>query len=114
MYREKSKGKFEQFSYGYSRFCYDGNNLVYEINKQDLDSLYKIVNNKVLFHEELSCDFSNDIAIHIEDKYTFCFAQDGDPYIYLEEKNKYMKLSEEEYSDMVTILKKYGFEFPCI
>ena len=113
-YRDKSKMKVERFSYGNSRFCYNGKDLVYSIKKQDLDGLYKILNRKVLFYEGLSCGFSNDIAICIDGKYTFCFAQDGDPYVYLKEENKYIKLSNKEYGEMVTILKKYGFIFPCI
>lgn len=112
--KEKNRVSFDKFSYGESKFCYEDSNQIYEIKKQDLDSLYTILNGKEMFYEELSCGFSENIAVCIDDKYTFCFAQDGDSYVYLKEKNKYMKLSKKDYENMVEILKKYNFVFPCI
>ena len=98
--KEKNRVSFDKFSYGESKFCYEDSNQIHEIKKQDLDSLYTILNGKEMFYEELSCGFSENIAICIDGKYTFCFAQDGDSYVYLKEENKLIILASHNREDI--------------
>ena len=113
IYWSKNKMDFEKFTSGKTLFICSDEKKEHEITKEDLKSLYQLLNKKILFSENLSCGFSEKASIKINKTYTFYFAQDGCSYIYLKEKDKYLKLSEADYKKMINILKNYDFSFPC-
>lgn len=64
--------------------------------------------------DELSCGFSEDIAVVIDNSKTFCVACDTCPIVYWKEKKRYIKITEGEKIQLYNIFEKYGGKFPCV
>ncbi|MBE6665408.1 MAG: hypothetical protein E7603_04170 [Ruminococcaceae bacterium] len=94
------------------RFIHGDKNIETEMSAEDLSVVTEILNGKVLYSENLSCGFSKDIAVVIDNQ-TFCLACDDCATIYLLEEDKYFNISEEENAKLKQMLTLYGFDFPC-
>ena len=104
----------DSFTSGEATFIYGSNNSISKISKEDLETIKNIIGNKALYSDNPSCGFSTDVSLKFNDEKTFCIAMDGCPTLLYKEENKYLNLNEEEYEELVDILKKYGISFPCV
>jgi len=95
-------------------FQYDNVDVSQSLNNDELDLLKGIFDGKMLFHENFSCGFSETISIKFNGAQTFCIARDTCPIVYWKEKNKYIRLSEDEKLRLYHLLEQYGFFFPCV
>lgn len=99
---------------GKAIFRYEEKNIVQTISANDLTKLYVLFEGKRLYSDDLSCGFSENIAIVINESEQFYFACDSCPIVYWKNKNKFFKLSASEYDELMEILRGYGFVFPCV
>ena len=99
---------------GVAIFKYDNHNISELISADDFSSICDLFNGKKLYSDNLSCGFSNDVSICINETESFCFAHDSCPVVYWKNKNKFFRLSQSEYDILTDILNKYGFIFPCL
>ena len=106
--------KIPDISSGKSIFIHNGSKIIDNISNSDLVVIQKILNNKLLFNDNLACGFDEEACIIIDNNLTLCFGRDGCPFIYVKEKNKYLHLSQKQYSELKILLGRYGFYFPCI
>ena len=81
---------------------------------KDLETLKEIFDDKILFKDDSSCGFSEDISVRFNQSQTFCIARDTCPIVYWLEEDRYIRLTEEEKLLLYDLLEPYGFEFPCI
>lgn len=95
-------------------FIYEGVSSVSRLNEEDVELLRTLFNGKFTYKDNPSCGFSENISVTLDNRYTFCIAQDTCPIIYWKEKDRYIKLSEKEITQLHELLGKYGFYFPCL
>ncbi len=95
-------------------FQYENIDEISQLSDKDMESVKTIFNGKKLYKDNLSCGFSETVSIKFDDELTFCIAKDTCPIIYLKEKNEYIKLTENEKTQLYNLLKPYGFNFPCV
>ncbi len=81
------------------------------LNQEESDTLKEILNNKLLFMENLYCGFSEDKSIKFGDL-IFCIAHDSCNVIKV--GKMYFNISEEEREIINQIFKNHGGRFPCI
>lgn len=84
------------------------------LSSQDQSLIVDLFENKVLYKDDPSCGFTEDVSVQFNKTEIFCIANDTCPIIYWKNKDRYFRISESEYSMLVDILEKYGFYFPCI
>ena len=89
-------------------------NQSYELHDKEIEEIKSIFDGKKLSADNLSCGFSEDVSIILDNKMTLCIAQDTCAIVFYKEENKYIMLSESEKTQLYNILKPYGFYFPCI
>ncbi len=99
---------------GTAVFKYGENNTEKKLSKNDLKKLTELFDGKVLYSDDPSCGFTENVAIVFNEKDCFCIANDTCPIIYWKNKDKYFKLLDKEYSELTYILYEYGFTFPCV
>lgn len=95
-------------------FQYENTDEISQLSDKDMESVKTIFNGKKLYKDNLSCGFSETVSIKFDDELTFCIAKDTCPIIYWKEKNEYIKLTENEKTQLYNLLKPYGFNFPCV
>lgn len=88
--------------------------ICHELPKEKTMLIKKTFNRKIVYKENHSCGFSENVSVKFKNSQTFCFARDGCPIIFWKEKNKYFKVSEEEILLLHDLLEEYGFYFPCV
>ena len=97
------------------RFFYNESRISKELSKEDFDKVCDLFNGKFLLSDSPSCVFSEDVSIRFNDgDQVFCTACDGCPKIYWKNKDKYFDLSDNESSELKSILSGYGVHFPCV
>ena len=84
------------------------------LSDQDMHIICDIFSGKILYRDNPSCGFGEDAAIKFNDEQTFCIACDTCPVVYWKEKNKYIRLKEDEKTQLYNLLEPYGFRFPCV
>lgn len=82
--------------------------------ESELTTIYDIFNGKVLYRDNPSCGFSDEIAIVVNGGQTFCLPSDSCTIIYWKEKGKYFHISEEEMEQLHEIFEQYGAKFSCV
>lgn len=102
----------------------ENGNLVYVTDSQcintsltaeDFNMIIKIFDHKILYTDNPSCGFSENIAIFMNgDQHIFCVARDGCPIIYWKDQGMYFRLTKEEHNMLIDLLKNYSFIIPCI
>lgn len=95
-------------------FIYGDNNINESLSQNDLNFLIDLFDNKIMYRDDPSCGFSKNVSILFNDSEYFCFACDTCPVVYWESRNKYFRLSDLEYKELVEMLSEYGVFFPCI
>lgn len=96
-------------------FKYVDKNILTDLSEKDLNTIKDIFNNKKLWKGNLSCGFTEDVAILLNDgSQVYCIACDTCPFIYYKNKDKYFTLTDEENTIIRNLLEKYGFHFPCV
>ena len=98
---------------GEARYIYGEKNNIKQIKQKDVENIIKILNGKIMYKDNPSCGFSENIAVIFNKTDTFCFARDTCPIVYWKEKGKYITLTYKEQKQLYDILKTYGFQFPC-
>lgn len=95
-------------------FVYDDINSKNLLNDKELKELKTIFDGKIMYSDNPSCGFTEDISVKFNNNQTFCIARDNCPIVYWKEKNKYIRLSEKEKTKLYDLLSPYGFFFPCV
>lgn len=95
-------------------FIYGDKNTSHCLTNEELTLVKHLFNDKRLYKDNLSCGFSEDISIKFNKNQTFCLARDTCPVVYWIERDRYIKLTEEEQILLYHLLEKYGFLFPCV
>lgn len=95
-------------------FQYGNTNAINQLSDREVASVKTIFNGKKLYKDNLSCGFSEAVSIKFDDEHTFCIARDTCPIVYWEEKNRYIRLTEDEKTQLYNLLEPYGFIFPCV
>ena len=95
-------------------FQYGNTDTINQLSNNEMESVKTILNGKKLYKDNLSCGFSEAVSIKFDDEHTFCIARDTCPIIYWKEKNRYIRLMENEKTQLYNILEPYGFIFPCV
>ncbi len=104
----------EPFETGVAIYRYDKQNIEIPLSPNDLSVVSKMFIGKKTFKDNLSCGFSENISIKVDDSKTFCIACDSCPKIYWKEKDCYFSLTNSEIKELHTMLEQYGFVFPCV
>ncbi len=99
---------------GAVRFEYGDASVNSSLSSEDLSKIKAIINNHVIKTDSPSCGFTEKVSILLDDKYSFCIANDTCPIIYFHNKDKYLYLSDSENTQLRDILETYGFVFPCV
>lgn len=110
----KNTINIESVNVGEAIFKYAGNNISHTLSHQELIVIENIFNGKMLYKDNPSCGFTENVCVRFNGSQTFCFACDTCPIIYWKEGNKYFKISEEEKQQLYELLGEYGFHFPCV
>ncbi len=95
-------------------FQYGNTNAINQLSDREVASVKTIFNGKKLYKDNLSYGFSEAVSIKFDDEHTFCIARDTCPIVYWEEKNRYIRLTEDEKTQLYNLLEPYGFIFPCV
>lgn len=95
-------------------FIYGDTNVLTQLNDKELELIKALLNSKRMYKDNLSCGFSEDASIRFNKSQTFCIACDTCPIIYWKEKDRYIKLTEDEKSQLYNLLEAYGCFFPCV
>lgn len=95
-------------------FQYGSTDAINQLSNNEMESVKTILNGKKLYKDNLSCGFSEAVSIKFDDEHTFCIARDTCPIMYWKEKNRYIRLTENEKTQLYNILEPYGFIFPCV
>ncbi len=95
------------------RYVYGGKDITVELSPEDTEIIKDIINWKTVNRIEPICGFDEDISVKIGSQ-TFCVACDMCGVLCINDGNRFIYLSDEENDIIRDILKKYGFEFPCI
>lgn len=96
-------------------FKYAESDVCEQLDVEDSTQIAKLFHGKMLFDDYPACGFSRSVAVQFSGgTQIFQIARDGCGLIYLENADKYFKLSTQETEILHHILEKYGFSFPCI
>ena len=95
-------------------FQYRDTDAINQLSDKEVGSVKTIFNEKKLYKDNLSCGFSEAVSIKFDDEQTFCIARDTCPIVYWKEKNRYVRLTEDEKVQLYNLLEPYGFIFPCV
>ena len=95
-------------------FQYGDTEALNQLNDRELEAVKAIFDGKKLYKDNPSCGFSEAVSIKFDDERTFCIARDTCPIIYWEEKNRYIRLTENEKNQLYNLLEPYSFIFPCV
>lgn len=99
---------------GRAVFKYANTDISQQLSDEDCEKIINIFDNKIMYNDEPSCGFDENISIIFNNSQTFCIACDTCPVIYWKEKDKYFRISEDKKNQLYSILNNYGFIFPCI
>lgn len=94
-------------------FIYENTDALHQLNDEELELLKAVFDDKRMYKDNPSCGFSEDISVKFNKEQTFCIARDTCPIVYWKEKDRYIKLSEEEKTQLYDLLEPYGVSFPC-
>lgn len=95
-------------------FQYGNADVMNQLSDREAESVKTIFNEKRLYKDNFSCGFSEAVSIKFDDEQTFCIARDTCPIVYWEERNRYIRLTEDEKTRLYNLLEPYGFVFPCV
>ena len=95
-------------------FLYGNTDTLHHLNDIEVESLKAIFNGKKMHKDNLSCGFGEAVSIKFDQEQTFCIARDTCPIVYWKEKNRYIRLSEYEKTQLYNLLEPYGFFFTCV
>lgn len=95
-------------------FQYGDTDAINQLSDKEVGSIKTIFNGKKLYKDNPSCGFSEAVSIKFDDEQTFCIARDTCPIVYWKEKNRYIRLTEDEKTQLYNLLEPYGFIFPCV
>ena len=95
-------------------FQYGNTDAINQLSNNEMESVKTILNGKKLYKDNFSCGFSEAVSIKFDDEHTFFIARDTCPIIYWKEKNRYVRLTEDEKAQLYDLLEPYGFIFPCV
>lgn len=84
------------------------------LSDEDLTAIKTIFDGKKPYNDIPSCGFSDKVAVILDGSEVFGIACDECPNIYYINKDKFFTLSDKENEILRSILKKYGFTFPCV
>lgn len=95
-------------------FEYETTDVSQSLTKDETEILKEIFADKKLYKDSPSCGFSENISVELDGSQTFCIACDTCPIIYLKEKDKCFRISENEKDRLYNLLRPYGAFFPCV
>jgi len=96
-------------------FRYGESNVDEMLSLSDLSSIKKMFSGKVVYKDMPACGFSESVSIQLNGgSQVFFVACDGCGLVYWKEADKYFRLYSFEKELLHSILKSYGFSFPCV
>ena len=95
------------------RFIYGDTNTMCRLDQSELEAIKAIFDGKKMEKDNPSCGFTEDVSVTFNKAQTFCIACDTCPIVYWKEKDRYIRLTEEEKTQLYHLLQTYGFFFPC-
>ena len=95
-------------------FQYGDIDAINQLSDKEMESIKTLLNGKKVYKDNLSCGFSEAVSIKFDDEQTFCIARDTCPILYWKEKNRFVRLTEDEKAQLYNLLEPYGFIFPCV
>lgn len=96
-------------------FNHGDQNVNQKLDFEDEKIIKDILNNKIISLDFPACGFDENKAILFNNgAKTFCVANDGDGFLYWKERDRCIVLSDEELTQLHSVLEKYGFVFPCV
>lgn len=95
------------------RFIYGDTNMTCRLDHSELEAIKAIFDGKKMYKDNPSCGFTEDVSVTFNEAQTFCIACDTCPIVYWKEKDRYIRLTEEEKTQLYHLLQTYGFFFPC-
>ena len=94
---------------GSVHFKDDNMDITKELNKEDLKTIKRIFNGKLLYPEHFYCGFTEDSSISLDDgDEIYYISFDTCPVVYDKKRNEYFNISEWENDTMRSLLRKYG------
>jgi len=87
------------------------------VEQPDLAKIVTLLNKRRLYKDNPSCGFATDISLTfiIEGKeFIVCPACDGCGIFKVHDTPYYFSVSEKDWEEIESILKKYGMAFPCV
>lgn len=95
-------------------FSYGNTDTLHHLSNIEVESLKAIFNGKKMYKDNLSCGFSEAVSIKFNKEQTFYIARDTCPIVYWKEENRYIKITEDEKTQLYNLLEPHGFFFPCV
>lgn len=90
---------------------YQAINIHQKLNKNDLSTIKKILNNKETYWDKPMSVFDENICLRFGND-AFLIAREGGSVI--KYRNKYFELSDIELKQLHSVMEKYGAFFPCL
>ncbi len=95
-------------------FVYNEKNIDKTMSENDMDTLKNMFNGKSTIGGEPRCGFNDSIAVVFNGDKFFLIANDDCGSVYYKNEDIYFTLNDKENAQMREILKRYGFEWPCL
>lgn len=96
------------------RFVNGDVNIACSLDGEEVEILKSIFSKKLMYTDNPTCGFSEDVSIVFDKTQTFCIARDTCPIVFWKEKDRYISLTEVEQAQLYMVLEKHGCFFPCI
>lgn len=93
-----------------ARFISGANSVETRLSDEDAAAVNAMFEGKALYGETLPCTFTRDFSLIIDGS-AYCLADDGCPFIYIDETGKYFLLTSDEHKELKGILGRYGVSF---
>lgn len=88
------------------RYTYADVSIERDLDEKERDIVIDIFNHKIPYIEHLYCGFGDELSVCFDGKCTFWIAQDGCNVAYWTERDRYIKLREEEKTRLLEIMKQ--------
>ena len=114
MYLRMNLVNIDNVNKGEAIFIHNDVSISHVLTDEEVKIFKEVFKYKLLYHDNPSCGFTDNISVRFDEALTFCFACDNCNGIYWKEKKKYFDLSDNEKIILHHMLEKYGFFWPCV
>ncbi|MBQ4617539.1 MAG: hypothetical protein IJB27_04105 [Clostridia bacterium] len=104
----------DSYENGQAVFKYSDKDIQVTLSEEELAMVCDMFAGKELYMGNPSCGFTEDVAIKLDNKDTFCIACDKCGIVFWKEQLRYFRLTDSENEQLRAMLESHGFRFPCI